>query len=824
MKNKKFLNTLFIIFFLSIVNSTFADEIIFETPEIQSFENGKIITADQGGKALINKSSEIIADSFKYNKETTVLTAKGNVEIYDNLNNIVTRSNKVIYQKNLEKYFSEGKTNITIENKYIINSKNVILLLKENLLSSIERTTIDDSDNNFYVADKFRYLIDKKLFRGENVTLNSNNGDDYFYKDVFVNLETKELHGKDLELNFEKNTFGNNENEPRLKGNKVYSNQNITTVSKGVFTTCKRRKDKKCPPWIIEAKEASHDKNKKTIYYKNAWLKIYDVPILYYPFFFHPDPTVTRQSGFLTPQIGEHQTLGSSAYIPYFYVINDEEDLTFRPRFFNNNKNTFQAEYRRVTQKSNHILDLSITEGHKSSSDEDKDNRSHFFSNSIIDLDTSFFDVSNLEIQLQKVSNNTYLKLFDLTSPLFGESLSSKGISTLNSFVNLTANRDDLDFEVSAEIYEKLDKGNSDRYEFIFPSYNLTKDIDKFENLYGSLLFDSSGSQHLYDTNVKETQIINNLLYSSEDNFLNNGIKNNYNLLLKNVNSHGKNSTTFKNKSEYELLSTFIFETSYPLLREGVGFNNYLTPKVSFRYSPNNMKNLSSSSSRINMTNIFEIDRLGFSDTVESGQSLTIGTEYKKSRKEEEYDENDEDNILPVDVLELSLASVFRDKINEDIPTSSSIGNKSSNVVGHIGLSPNKFFSTSYNFSADNNLDQLKYSDLSADLTVNNFVTSFKYIEESDDAGDDHYWKNTTSYNFNESNSISYSTRRNKKIDLTEFYNLIYEYKNDCLTAAIEYNKEYYTDSDIKPTEQLFFSLTIVPLGAYETNNLVPAK
>ena len=72
MKNKKFLNTLFIIFFLSIVNSTFADEIIFETPEIQSFENGKIITADQGGKALINKSSEIIADSFKYNKETKI--------------------------------------------------------------------------------------------------------------------------------------------------------------------------------------------------------------------------------------------------------------------------------------------------------------------------------------------------------------------------------------------------------------------------------------------------------------------------------------------------------------------------------------------------------------------------------------------------------------------------------------------------------------------------------------------------------------------------------------------------------------------------------
>ena len=42
-------------------------------------------------------------------------------------------------------------------------------------------------------------------------------------------------------------------------------------------------------------------KEKKLIYYKKAWLKIYDVPIMYFPKFFHPDPTVKRQSGFLTP-------------------------------------------------------------------------------------------------------------------------------------------------------------------------------------------------------------------------------------------------------------------------------------------------------------------------------------------------------------------------------------------------------------------------------------------------------------------------------------------------------------------------------------------
>ena len=66
---------------------------------------------------------------------------------------------------------------------------------------------------------------------------------------------------------------------------------------------------------------------------------------------------------------------------------------------------------------------------------------------------------------------------------------------------------------------------------------------------------------------------------------------------------------------------------------------------------------------------------------------------------------------------------------------------------------------------------------------------------------------------------MEFKTRKNKKTDLKEFYNLIYEYKNDCLIAAIEYNKDYYSDRDIKPAEELFFSLTIVPFATISSPN-----
>ncbi len=818
MRNKKIFSFFYIVFSLLFINQVLSEEIIFETPEIETFDNGNILKANKGGKAVVDINTQIIADRFEYNKTTNILSAHGNVEVFDNLNNVKTESNKITYLKNQEKYFSEGKTKIYVEDKYIINSKNVHLLINKKQIFSDENTVLVDTKNNYYEAEKFKYSIDKKLFRGSNVTLTNSNKDKYFFEDLFSNLKTDELHGKDLEVDFNNEMFGNSENEPRLKGIKSYSNKNITTVSKGVFTTCKKRKDK-CPPWKVEANEVKHDKNKKTIYYKNAWLKIYDVPVLYYPYFFHPDPTVERQSGFLTPQIGDSQTLGSSAYIPYFYVISDKKDLTLKPRIFTDNKFSIQTEYRRVTNKANHIFDVSLTHGHSSSSSDNEDSRSHIFTNSIMDIDLNSFDNSNLEIQLQKTSNDTYLRLFNLESPLFGSS-GSKGISTLNSFLNLTANKEDLGLNVSTRVYEKLDTSNSDRYEFIFPSYSLSKNIRHNNKLDGSLSFNSSGSQHIYNTNVKESHIINDLLFNSQDKFLTSGIKNNYNILIKNVNSEGTNSTKYKNTLESELLSTIMFESSYPLLREGMNFNNYLTPKISLRYSPNNMKNLKNEDRRIDINNIFSLNRLGFSDSVESGQSLTIGSEFKKSR----IILDNKDLPIEKDFFEASFATVFRDEINDDMPTSSSLGKTSSDVVGKIMFTPNNFLSSGYQFSLDNNIDQIKYHDLNAKFTVNNFVTSFKYIEEKDNIGNEHYLSNTTSYKLDENNSFSFSTRKNKKIDMTEFYDLIYQYKNDCLTAAVKYNKEYYADSDIKPTEQLFFSLTIVPLGAYESKNVLSKK
>ena len=99
---------------------------------------------------------------------------------------------------------------------------------------------------------------------------------------------------------------------------------------------------------------------------------------------------------------------------------------------------------------------------------------------------------------------------------------------------------------------------------------------------------------------------------------------------------------------------------------------------------------------------------------------------------------------------------------------------------------------------------------------MNNFVTEFNFLEQRNELGSNHLISNITTYNFNNNNSLTFSTRRNKEISLTEFYDFSYEYKNDCLTAAIKYNKTFYQDNDLRPEENLFFTITLIPLTTYE--------
>ena len=116
------------------------------------------------------------------------------------------------------------------------------------------------------------------------------------------------------------------------------------------------------------------------------------------------------------------------------------------------------------------------------------------------------------------------------------------------------------------------------------------------------------------------------------------------------------------------------------------------------------------------------------------------------------------------------------------------MNNKVSDLFGDIKLNTNKYLDFGYNFSLDNDFKTLNYNMIESTLSINNFITTFEFLEENNALGSTSYLLNETSLALNNNSKILFRERRNKETDLKEFYNIMYQYENDCLVASLEYN------------------------------------
>ena len=877
---KSFFLLIWIFFSFCYVN---ADEAFtFNVAEIEILENGNKINGTNGGTVISNDGSTIDGKNFFYNKQTNILEINGNVKYSDNNNDIKITADKAIYYKNdekiftignskvieknnsisaneleydknlntfnakknaeihdrskdtkifadeisyikdEEKIFTKGETRALVQKKYKFNSSDVDYSRNNEDIFSKKKTSIEDDSGNVYKLNGFSYNIAEGLLKGKKVEVLAkvaeNKIDRYFFEEGFFNFKTKNHIAKKTKINIHKDVFGDKNNDPRIYSSSSLSDQDKTVFNNAIFTSCKFNDD--CPPWSLKAEKITHDKIKKDMIYKNAILKVYDVPVLYFPKFFHPDSTVERRSGFLQPRLNNSKTLGSSINIPYFKTLGSNKDLTFKPTFFEKfskfekEKYILQTEFRKKEKNSTLIADFAFLRDYKSSTNSKTKNINHLFLNYNSDLNFPDFLESKFEARIERVSNDTYLKVFE--NNLFETPLTPESQTTLKSNLSLYLDKGDKNLTTGIEVYENLGVNHSDRYQYTLPYYDYYQNISSMIADYpinGSLNFYSTGINKLSNTNNLRTTVVNDIVFNSKDFISNLGIKNDFDLYLKNLNSAGKKDPLYSSNIQIDGMSILKFDSALPLSKSTNISRQTLTPKISLRINPgNNMDNYSNSSTNITANNVYDINRLGISDVFEAGRSLTFGFDYKFDPLENDISENTKDKYF-----EVKLATVARDEFENDIPISSTINKKNSDIFGSIN---NRLFNNldlTYDFSLDNDFKTINSHSVSTDISINNFVTSFNYIEKRNEVGSTHMLANVTEYIVNNNTSLKFSTRRNKEINLTEYYDLSYEYKNDCLTAALKFKKTFYQDNDLKPTEDLFFSITLVPLATYET-------
>jgi LPS-assembly protein len=582
-------------------------------------------------------------------------------------------------------------------------------------------------------------------------------------------------------------------NKPRIFSNTAQLKESGTNFQKSTFTICNYRKGDKCPPWEFSAREMNHDAAKKTIYYENVLIKIYNVPVMYLPYFFHPDPTVKRRSGFLTPSFVNIKSLGASTTIPYFYAISDDKDITISNKIFMEHHPLVLSEYRQAFKDSNLIIDLGYTEGlKKSDAKKETGDRSHGFLRFVKNFkETNRF--KELELNLENISNRKYLKTYKVKTDLIN---SDK--NTLENYLKFSSTGEDDFYGIETSIFKSLKKDNSEKYEYILPSASYSKnfiDTDSF----GNIDFTSNFKIENTDTNKTKKILINDFTWNYKDLFFANGFKSKLFSEVKNVNYEAKNVENFKTEPTSEVFGALGYLSEIDFYKDINDQNRHLlTPKILLKYAPGIMKQ-ETEGGRINSLNIFNLNKTDSNDNFENGLSATLGFDYEIDNKKRKFS--------------FSGGQVINQKENKKMSPESSLNEKLSDFVGSTNFNYNDRFNFDYKFALDQNYKDLNYNDLNTTINFNSVDLNFNYLKEAKHYGQTEYFETNVSYMMDTNEKLSLKGKRNLISNSAEYYDLSYEYFNDCLRAGLVYRREFYNDSEVEPEDSLMFKITLIPFG-----------
>ena len=801
-KNRKNLLIIFFLIFFVFNFDLSAEEFNITANEILIDKENEILVGEGSVKAVDSEGKVISADKITYKKLREFLLAEGRVKITDIEGNTLT-TDRATYDKISEIITTYGNTELVLREGYKLITKNISYDTRKKILSSNSNSIFIDNDGNKIETSMFQYHIADNLFSSVGkIKIIDIKKNKYFLKELYVDTKKNEMIGSDVSVILDQENFGvSKESDPRFVANDIFISKYKTDLSKGVFTVCKKR-DGKCPPWTLKAKKITHDKVKKTIYYDHATLKLYDIPIFYFPKFFHPDPTVKRQSGFLAPFFTNSTTVGTGFALPYYWAISDNKDLTFSPKIYTKENVLFLNEYRQAFRNGFLTLDTSYTEGYKNTSSTKTDgSRNHIFADFNLNFNQDESYQSNLHLKIQRTSNDTYFKKHDINTALVDSENTN-----LENKIKYSFSNDDTSFDLAATVYEDLsvDK-KSDKYEYILPNIMYGKTF--FTEKFGTLNFTSNALYSKFDTNKNKTFLTNDIIWSPSSYITKKGFMNSFEGMIRNTNYEARKTKEYKNEGTVNELSTVLtYKSSLPLQKDGINYSNFFSPNFMLRYAPGHMRNLSNKDVYLRYTNLYSMNK---TSEIEDGLTAILGFDFKINEKVS--------NESNKEKFSLSLGQVFNFDENKDIPSKSSLDQKMSDVVGEINYNFSKIGKIDYKFSIDHNLNDLNYNEVSTELNFGKVQFNLDYLEQQNHIGLEHYVSSGVSLNFNDNNKFTFSTKKNFKTESTELYNLSYQYAIDCLTAGLAYRREFYQDADLEPKNTLMFTITFVPFTSVNT-------
>ena len=489
------------------------------------------------------------------------------------------------------------------------------------------------------------------------------------------------------------------------------------------------------------------------------------------------------------------QNLGAGITIPYFFALNKDKNFILTNRLYVSENPLIIGEYHQAFKNSNFLFDFGYTDGFKKTDSKKRPGKkSHFFSEFTKNFKFSDDSNSNFKIKTQEVSNDKYLKLYKLKSDLidYNETI-------LQNSIDFIYEKDDLFFGFNSSIYEYISEDYPiDKYEYIYPDITINKNLVS-NNTFGNLDLETNYQIRKYETNKFTNFLINDLNWNHK--ILKNSIFNSKLLgNFKNINYEVKNVDIYKKDTTSELFGAFGYLSELNLIKDNNNGLHKLSPKVLLRYAPGEMRKEIENGYRLTPLSAFSIDKLDNEKNFETGLSGTIGFDYSINKNNKDFD--------------FSIAQIINNKENKKMHSKTSLDEKLSDIVGESSLKLNDQSKISYNFSLDQNYSDINYIDFETQFNFDPMKIVFNYILENKHIGDQEYFKGKLEYAKGKNGQLAFETKRNLVTNSAEFYNLSYEYFNDCLRAGLVYRREFYKDSELEPENSLMFKVTLVPFGS----------
>lgn len=576
----------------------------------------------------------------------------------------------------------------------------------------------------------------------------------------------------------------------------------VMEMQKAVYSPCRTCVFGDTPLWRVKASRIIHDKKNQEVEYRNAVLEFAGVPVFYTPYLSHPDPTVKRRSGFLTPRFGSDSNVGLVLETPYYFVIAPDKDATFRPIMTSGEGPVLAGEYRQRFAHGSVELEASGTLG-SDTSDRNAE-RGHFFTEARFDLGPTWRTGADIEL----TSDDTYLQRYGfdskdtLTNHLFIEGFREDSYASAQAYHwrGLSANDDPsttpivapvLDFnavsqpgvaggrwhvDANALSLTRTDGADSRRLSlktgWELPHIAPTGEV---YNLYADIQTDA-----YYSTNVQDPD---------------------------------KASGTLSSGFTGRVFPRIGLDWRYPFARSDGPLTQTIQPIAGLMIAPNGgnpgkISNEDSQDLEFDDTNLLSRNRFTGLDRVEGGQRVYYGLQtaiYGRGGYSDAF-----------------IGQSFRMRRDSTFDARSGLDDHFSDIVGRVNIRPVTPINVQYRFRLDKDDFSPSRNELATSIgpAAFNVYANYAFFDESSGSGEFTDREEITlefTSKVTPDLKIGASTLRDLEADESLRHNIFLEYECDCFTMRVDFARTFTQDRDIQPSDSFFIRLIFKTLGSVET-------